>query len=68
MNSSISKRQSRWIENMIEEKKEDDRKSLSEQETILDMFLPVKVGVREHGLTAFQIASRLGKGHDYKSL
>lgn len=69
MNTVISRRQISMLENMMKTKKDSD-KDLSLTDQVIDMFMPVKVGIRDHGLTAYEIAERLGDGRakDYQNL
>jgi hypothetical protein len=60
MNKQISKQQVEMIQRSMESKKEDDDYSMTQQDQILDLFLPVKVGIYKNGLTAEDISEAMG--------
>ena len=69
MNSVISKRQIDMLQTMIKMKKETDEEKLSLHDQILDhCFMPIRVGIRQHGCTADEIAEELGYSGDYRQL
>ena len=54
---------------MIKMKKETDEEKLSLHDQILDhCFMPIRVGIRQHGCTADEIAEELGYSGDYRQL
>lgn len=68
MNETITRNQIKEIEAGIRFKKEDDEKELTEKDRILEMFFPIKSGIRLNGLTVEQIARGIGRGNSYKSM
>lgn len=69
MNSVISKRQIDMLQTMIKMKKENDEEKLTLHDQILDhCFMPIKVGIRQHGFTADEIAEELGYADDLRRL
>lgn len=58
MTSQITKLQSKALYAMIEDKKED--KKMSVQMKLLDLHLPVKIGIHKNGLTVEEMIHALG--------
>ena len=58
MNGQITKMQSKALYAMMEDKKEDNKMSVQMQ--LLDLHLPVKVGIHKNGLTIEEMIHALG--------
>lgn len=60
MVTQITKRQANLLELEMKQKKEDDDYVMTIGDNILDLFLPVKVGLQKNGLTANDVAEAVG--------
>ena len=67
MIKEISKRQIRGLELEMQEKKENDARKMTIQDKILDLFIPVRVGIYKNGLTAQDIAEAMG-AYEFKDV
>lgn len=68
MLETITRNQIKEIEARIKLKKEDDEKELTEKDRILEMFFPIKTGIRLNGLTVRQITKGVGRDNSYRSI
>lgn len=69
MNKTISKRQESALNAYLKSIKDDDDHEMTMDDMLLEIFLPVKKGIRDNGLDSLSIAKMIGvKPNDLKSV